>query len=135
MRIKRAYVPHPKCGHFNVDVFEAKMVTLASNNTCMTMIQKSGKWFNIACTIEKDSRLGLSQNNIASQISRLCLVLLSAHCDGHSRASEPCHGAQYAFHGVFFLKMPQPGISQSIRIRFNLNPHTTQRFRISDNRL
>ena len=100
----------PKCRHFNVDVFEAKMVTPASNNTCMRMIQKTGKWFNTARTNEKDSRLSLNQNNIASQIRRLCLFLLSAHCDGHSRASEPCHGAQYVLCGVSG-KMPQTGIS------------------------
>lgn len=99
----------PKCRHFNVDVFEAKMVTPASNTTCMTMIQKNGKWFNTARTTEKDSRLGLNQNKIASQIRRLCLVLLSAPSDRHSRASEPCHCAQYARHGVFG-KIPQTGL-------------------------
>jgi len=92
----------PKCRHFNVDVFEAKMVTPASTITCMTMIQKNGKWFNTARTTEKDCRLGLNQNNTATQIRRLCRVLLSALCDGHSRASESCHGAQYARHGVFW---------------------------------
>lgn len=103
----------PKSRHFNVEVFEAKVVTPASNATCMTMIQKNGKWFNTARTTEKNSRLGLNQNNIASQIRRLCLVLFSALSDGHSRASEPCHGAQYALHGVFG-KMPQTGISQRL---------------------
>jgi len=89
------------------------MVTPASNTTCMTMIQKNGEWFNTARTTERDPRLGLNQNNIASQIRRLCLVLLSAHCDGHSRAPEPCHGAQYALHGVLG-KMPLIVISQRL---------------------
>jgi hypothetical protein len=119
LRIKMAYVPHPQIQTFNVDVFEAKMVTPASNTTCMTIIQENGKWFNTARTTEKDSRLGLNQNNTASQIRRLCLVLLSAHCDGHSGASEPCHGTQYVLHGVFWKNASNWNKSATLLVHTN----------------
>jgi hypothetical protein len=99
------------------------------------VLQRNGKWFNTARATKKDSSLGLNQNNVASQICHLCLVLLSAHFVGRSRVSEPCHGALYALRGVFG-KIPQIVIRWwlywSVRTIFNFNAGITSCVCISD---